>query len=86
MKNKKNNPLKANKLLAPVRKILSAPFPRIGSGRSILNKSITNIKVIKILNRAIGTMIVLVFIMDLEPNIFATTATNKIKNIINEIG
>ena len=86
IKNKKNNPLKANILLAPVRKILSAPFPRIGSGRSILNKSITNIDVTKILNNAIGRIIVLVFIIDLEPNRFATTATNKSKKIINETG
>lgn len=86
MKNKKNKPLKANKLLAPDRKIWLAPFPNIGSERSNFSKSITNIEVMKILNKAIGTIIVLDFIIDFLPKMFATTATNRKRKIINVTG
>ena len=86
MKNKKNNPLKANILLAPVKKILSKPSAKIGKERSIFNISATKIKVNKILNNAIGTMMVFVLIIDFFPIIFATTPINKKKNRIKEIG
>ena len=86
MKNKKNNPLNAKILLAPVKKILSAPFPNIGKERSALNKSITKIDVRSILSKAIGTSIVFVFMMDFLLIKFATTQTNKNKNTIKVIG
>ena len=86
MKNKKNNPLNANMLLAPVKNMVDAPSAKIGRERSTLSKSATNIKVNNMLNRAIGTIIVLVFIMDFFPIKFATTKTNKKRKTINEIG
>ena len=68
MKNKKNNPLNANMLLAPVKNMVDAPSAKIGRERSTLSKSATNIKVNNMLNREIGTIIVLVFIMDFFPH------------------
>ena len=85
-KNRKNKPLKAKILLAPVKKILSAPFPKIGRDLSIRNKSTTKITVSKILIKVIGTIIVLDLIMDFLSNKFATTATNKKSKIIKAIG
>lgn len=67
IKYKKNNPLNANILLAPERKMLLAPLANKGRERSILNKSITNIKVNNKLINAIGTIIVFVFIIDFYP-------------------
>ena len=61
IKYKKNNPLNANILLAPERKMLLAPLANKGRERSILNKSITNIKVNNKLINAIGTIIVSIF-------------------------
>ena len=86
IKKRKNKPLNAKILLAPARNTLSMPFPIIGRGFSILNKSITNMDVTKMLASAIGTIIVFDLIIDLLPNKFATTATNKSKNTIKEIG
>ena len=80
-KNKKKSPLKANRLLAPAKNILSAPSPKIGIARSNLSKSKTNIEVKKMLINAIGTMIVFDFIIDFFPIILAITATNKKINI-----
>src|SRR5699024_12293797 len=42
MKNKKNNPLNANMLLAPVKNMVDAPSAKIGRERSTLSKSATN--------------------------------------------
>ena len=86
MKNKKKRPLKAKMLLAPERKILSNPLSKIGKERSIRSISATNIKVKRILNKAIGNIIVFVFIIDFLPIIFATTPINKKRNSIKEIG
>ena len=86
MKNRKKSPLKAKILLAPLRKILSKPLSNIGKERSILSMSATNIKVKRMLNRAIGTIIAFVFIIDFFPIMLATTPINKNKKIIKEIG
>ena len=85
-KNKKNKPLNANILLAPERNKLLTPLPNIGRERSNFNKSITNIKVNNMLNKAIGTIIVFDLIIDFPPIKFATTPINKNKKIINAIG
>lgn len=57
--------------------MLLAPLANKGRERSILNKSITNIKVNNKLINAIGTIIVFVFIIDFLPIMLAMTATNK---------
>ena len=86
IKNKKNNPLNAKILLAPVKNILSAPFPNIGNGLSNLSKSITNINVRSTLIKTIGVIIVFDFIIDFFTSKFATTATNKNIIIIKATG
>lgn len=86
IKNRKKSPLKAKILLAPLRNILSNPLLNIGKERSILSISATNIKVKRMLNRAIGTIIAFVFIIDFFPIMLATTPINKNKKIIKEIG
>ena len=86
IKNKKNSPLNAKILLAPVKKIVDAPSAKIGRERSTLSKFATKINVNNMLNRAIGTIMVLVFIIDFLPIKFATTTVNRKRKIINEIG
>ena len=57
---------------------------KIGKERSILSKSITKITVNSMLNKAIGTIIVLAFIIDLFPTILAATPTIKNNKTIKE--
>ena len=86
IKKRKNNPLKANTLLAPVRNTLLAPVANIGRERSILSKSITKMTVNNMLNKAIGTIIVFAFMIDFFPIIFAVTPINKNNKTIKAIG
>ena len=86
MKNKKNSPLNAKTLLAPVINIFFAPLAKIGSESSTLNKSATNTNVNRMLKSAIGTIIVLTLLIDLLPIKLATTTMNRNIKIINDIG
>lgn len=86
IKNKKNNPLKANILLAPTKNILLAPFAKSGRECSNLNKSTTKINVNTILISVIGTIIVFVLIIDFFPRKLAKIPIKRKINKKNAIG